>query len=412
MPRKKDKPKIKQEPIQEIKIENFDGTSPDLVRHENLFKSSCSTSINTPVINLCSSQETMEDTRRLETSSLIIDLSDSCSPPELLHFSSVCNSPCKRVTRMSHRLLSSETVLTDDDCPLSEVKKNRKRLSEIKNAEDAVRTCKKSKIELKSKQTPVSSKESNMIKNLELPFLMPTMIPIPPTDGLHRPKFNIVHADKSKKLAASSASQRNIKRARSPSPLKFDLVLRKGNNHKPRGRPRKKCVKVVLQSAYTETSHSKIKRTNDLCCSVCMKNLILVSLSQDNIEKSIIKTCIDYFVASTKPKLKAIENKGKPQKIIQKIQTCKVLKKHIGAPSHKVPTVPTAKIKKSISNEMPTLERMIRVDSKENLDSNTDQIDMDFESNNEPVLPNLTFSWDQQVMYSFVLFSLVYVKIP
>lgn len=362
MPRRKDRPRLKVKfKIDKEQVEDGNQTNENGV--PNLSRIS-SASIVDPVISLCSSQEVTHERESTDNESMAQLQSDCSSPPELIKGNLDYISP-ERVQRKP----ASVSKIIDDDCPLSKVRTNLKRkLKEDKNK-------------------PSPTKES--LTKTE--------------NGTHIPKFNIVHADKSKKLAQSSMNLRNNKRImrspspRSPSPLKFALVLQNGNNRKTtRGRPRKTPAKPTRQDSDTQTSDGKINRMKDLCCEGCEKNLTLLPSSQDSIDNVILERSLEIFMQLVQPTRKAIKNKCK--EIVQQVQTCNVFKTRMSAPTHKVPTIG---VKSKPSLEMPTLERISDVGLDTTLDSNTKEVDMDVESNPDTQLPKLTFM-QQVILYAML----------
>lgn len=394
MPRKKDKPKDNL-PITKIKTELRDESSPEPVRLFSIFKSKNQPSTSIPVIDLCgtsvSSQESMSELPKPipKIEEPIVELSDSnCSPPELEEIISPYISPsAKRVTRKSTRFLSYDSMAIEEDEPLSEVKKKKQKLTEKSNklsdakVQDPAplkRTSKNLKSETKPKErTPKedlskghSSKSTKHSNAEETPAIV------------NKPKFNVVHADKMKNLA-SSGIRKNTKRFRSPSPLTFDIVLRKPNKRKPR----KKVDKPVRQESNTQTTDGKIDRIKDLCCEGCDNNLTRVTSSQGTIQNSVFNACLQLFMPPSQPAITQGNNEdnGKHKPMLRKFQSSKTVVARTCAPSHKIPTV------KPKESDQPT-----------NQDDNTKSCDMDIEKSPEPQLSNVTFNWDQQVKRSLV----------
>lgn len=366
MPRKKERPglkvkfKIEKEPVEDGNLTNENGV-PSLPKIT-------SASIVPPVIDLSSSQE--------------VHLQSDCSsPPELIKGNPNFITPERvRVKPGFVNILKpvNNKILDDeDDRPLSKARANLKR--KLKEVE------------------PVSSYKPSPTK-APLTKAAPAVVPL--TNGSHIPKFNIVHADKSQKLAQSSMNLRNKKRImrspspRSPSPLKFALVLQNGNNRKPRGRPRKAPAKPIRQDSDTQTSDGKINRIKDLCCEGCEKNLTMMPSSQDSIDNVILDRSLEIFMQLAVPTRKAIKNKCK--ETVQQVQTCSVFKTRMSAPTHKVPTI-GLKAKPAI--EMPTLKQISAVGLDTAPESNTEQVDMDVESNPDTQLPKLSFI-QQVILYA------------
>lgn len=375
MPRRKDRPrlkvkfKIEKEQVEDGKLTNENGV-PSLPRIS-------SASIVDPVISLCSSQEVAHERESTDNESMTQPQSDWSSPPELIKGNLDYITP----ERVQRKPASVSKIIDEDDYPLSKVRMNLKRkLKEDKNE-------------------PVSSYKPSPTRE-SLSKTAPAIAPL--TNGSHIPKFNIVHADKTKKLAQSSMNLRNNKRImrspspRSPSPLKFALVLQNGNNRKPRGRPRKTPAKPIRQDSDTQTSDGKINRMKDLCCEGCEKNLTLLPSSQDSIDNVILERSLEICMQLVQPTRKAIKNKCK--ETVQQVQTCNVFKTRMAAPTHKVPTIG---LKSKPSIEMPTLERISDVGADTTLDSNTKEVDMDVESNPDTQLPKLTFI-QQVILYAML----------
>lgn len=404
MPRRKGPKRNPSEPLLEIKTEIKEETIDEETgppKLFNIFKSKNPPSATNPktdiVIDLCDSETSCSPPdlekaipafsvspkaiRLTRRSNRLFSSSSTISEdhPELEKAIPISlPSPTRHdANRKLSRLFSSDSMISEDDKPVKEVKQKKKKVKSMEKPSNVIKgdppkvIMKKPEVKSKEPKPSTSKEETRPVEAL-----------VPQPDTTNKPKFNIVHADKSKKLAASGPR----KRFRTPSPeFKFDIVLRNGSQARRRG-PRKKVVKPVLLDATTVTTNEKIDREKDLSCVGCGKSFTkVIPLQEIIVENSTLKSCLKLFTSLNIPggsngNKKAIAGiKIKP--ILHKVQT---ITTRMAAPTHRIPTI---KPKES------------DLTLKDNLHTNTDEMDMDIEPNPEPVVqqPKVTFSWDLNV---------------